>query len=190
MVTTGKGLILLDPGHGGTDPGAISLSPLELHESEINMEIVAKLQDILTVSGYEVHCTRKADVAVPLSQRARLTAQLNPDIFISVHCNASDNKSANGTETLYRDDNDIELATCIQDELVRALGTKNRGVRNDVTYLKKRLAVLNTLPIPSCLVEVAFISNSADAVILLDTYLIAKAISAGVDQWFISRNIV
>lgn len=182
-----KGRIVLDPGHGGTDSGAVSLSPIELHESEVNMEIVSKLEDLLIVSGYEVHCTREADVAVPLSQRLKLVNEINPIAFISVHCNASSNRAASGTETLYRDEADFYLADNIQEELVKALGTRNRGVRNDLTYLKKALTVLSNIPVPSCLVEVAFISNTGDAILLLDTSLIAKAIASGLEQWNISK---
>lgn len=185
----GKRLILLDPGHGGTDSGTICSEPIELHESEINLAIVDKLRDLLSAEGYQVHCTREADVTVSLAQRARLIADITPDIFISIHCNSADNRNANGTETFYRDSEDKILAENIQDELVLALGTRDRGVKHDITHLRKSLAMLNNLPVPSCLVEVAFMSNTGDAILLLDTHIIARAISAGIEQWFITKEI-
>lgn len=181
--------IVLDAGHGGVDSGAVSISPFELHESEVNMDVVEKLHDILVAKGYDVLCTREADVAISLSQRVSITNKFAPDAFISVHCNSSDNAGANGTETIYRDENDLALAESIQHELVQALKTKNRGVRNDIEYLKKKLMVLSNNNIPSCLVEVAFISNSTDIILLLDSTLIANAIATGVEQWFNSRTV-
>ncbi len=71
---------------------------------------------------------------------------------------------------------------------VAALGTKNRGVRLDTDYLKKKLTFLSNVPVPSCLVEVAFISNEEDANKLLATVTIAQAIADGVLQW-ISRRV-
>jgi N-acetylmuramoyl-L-alanine amidase len=179
--------IVLDAGHGGIDSGAISVSPFELHESEVNMDIVEKLHDILVAKRYDVICTREADVYVSLPQRLRLIDEVNPDIFVSIHCNASENPNANGTETIFRDPEDEYLATLIQESLVEAIHTKNRGTRNDLLYLKKKLMVLSNVEVPSCLVEVAFISNPKDAITLLDITGIAEGIAVGITKWFDSK---
>lgn len=181
--------ICLDAGHGGTDPGAIGdHGDLVLHEAEVNLAIVEKLGDILLTNGYEVAYTREADVYIPLLVRLKLISDTNSTAFVSVHCNSSSNPAANGTETLYRDDNDKLLATPIQASLVKAIETKDRGVRYDIGYLKKRLTVLSNVPVPSCLVEVAFISNEKDANKLLATGVIAQAIADGVMQWGTTRG--
>jgi len=175
--------ILLDAGHGGDvafggDPGAIGIELTK--ESKTNLDVILMLGMILEQNGQEVLYTRTSDVYISPSQRTNIINSVQPDIFISVHCNSSDNPSANGIEALYRDDNDKDLAINIQTALVDATGLKNRGVKNDVNELHRKLAVLSGLPqVAACLVEIGFISNAIDFEMIKNTELIAGAIAQG-----------
>ncbi len=92
--------IILDPGHGGRDPGAIG--PTGLQEKEVTLSIARKLSQLIREKmGLEVYLTRKDDRFVSLDQRAEIANQLNGDIFLSIHANAGFDKQAKGVETFF-----------------------------------------------------------------------------------------
>ncbi|RLE08866.1 hypothetical protein DRZ78_00250 [Candidatus Aerophobetes bacterium] len=92
--------IILDPGHGGRDPGAIG--PTGLQEKEVTLSIARKLSQLIREKmGLEVYLTRKDDRYVSLDQRAEIANQLNGDIFLSIHANAGFDKQAKGVETFF-----------------------------------------------------------------------------------------
>lgn len=98
----GKGLvrIIVDPGHGGKDPGAISRRGLR--EKEINLSIAKELAKILNDDyGYQVLLTREEDIFLPLYTRAEIANQTQADFFVSIHCNASVSKRLNGFEVYF-----------------------------------------------------------------------------------------
>jgi len=91
--------IIIDPGHGGHDPGAMHG---KLREKDITLDVAVRLKQILeTELGYEVLMTREQDVFVPLEQRTAFANSNNADLFVSVHVNSSRNKQARGVETYY-----------------------------------------------------------------------------------------
>ena len=92
--------IVIDPGHGGTEDGAIGHGGLK--EKDLTLEISRRLGDMLSHRlGAEVIYTRTADVAVPLEARAAIANQAGADLFISVHANSSDDPGSRGVETFY-----------------------------------------------------------------------------------------
>lgn len=92
--------IVLDPGHGGTDPGC--LSPSGLKEKDVALDLARKLKLILeTQGGFEVFLTRETDITLPLEKRTRLANEQQADLFISIHLNASPRKARTGVETFY-----------------------------------------------------------------------------------------
>lgn len=92
--------IVLDPGHGGVDPGAIGRKKLQ--EKEVNLAIAKILKKKLENYGLKVLLTRSDDRFVALSERTRFANEKKADLFISIHCNATDkNRKANGFETYF-----------------------------------------------------------------------------------------
>ena len=99
-----KRLIILDAGHGGQDPGAVG--PDGIMEKDITLSIVKKLKTILDEDGsYETILTRSGDTFVPLVERTNLANEKKADLFISVHCNASPDKSMKGFEVYFLSEN-------------------------------------------------------------------------------------
>ena len=94
--------IVIDPGHGGRDPGAVAMhNGVQIHESDVVLDISLQIRDLLRQTGVNVHMTRTTDIDRTLAERARFANNLNADLFVSVHLNAFTNSAANGTETFY-----------------------------------------------------------------------------------------
>lgn len=92
--------IVVDPGHGGHDPGAIG--PNGTQEKDVVLTIGLKLRDLLRQElGLDVVMTRSTDVFIPLEERTAIANKVNADLFVSVHANAASNRSASGIETYY-----------------------------------------------------------------------------------------
>lgn len=155
-----KYTICLDAGHSyakdtGGDPGAVNG---EYNESEAALSIVNRIGCKLAIRGHKVVYTRTTGKAkMALSERTTISNEAKADVFISIHLNASDNKSASGIETLRFSkvgSTTKSLAKLIQSSLVKATLFKDRGVkeRDDLYVLKHTKA-------PAVLVEVGFISN-------------------------------
>jgi len=91
--------IVLDPGHGGEDPGAVG--PAGTQEKTVVLDIATKLRTKLEAEGYEVLLTRSEDVMVKLSERSKFANAMKADLFVSIHANAATNRQANGFETFF-----------------------------------------------------------------------------------------
>ncbi|WP_427157151.1 N-acetylmuramoyl-L-alanine amidase family protein [Aliinostoc sp. HNIBRCY26] len=172
--------ICIDPGHGGTDPGAIGKDPFVLNEKDVTLSISLLLKTELEDKGHTVVLTRDKDVAVSLSNRAKIANQNNVDIFISIHCNSSENKDAEGIETWIFPNSTVgkKLAEPVQNSLVTAFPNhKKRGIRED------NFQVLRETNMPAILVECEFISNPTQLKFLSDKdnqEKIAKAITSAI----------
>ena len=161
-------IICLDPGHGGSDPGAIG--PTGTQEKDNTLAIALLLCDKLEKDGVTVIMTREidADVKSPdatnqeeLNARVDIANDHSADIFISIHNDAFTNPQAVGSTTYhYGSPEGIRLATAIQKSLVEGLGTKDRGTRFASFY------VIRHTDMPAVLVEAAFISNPEEEVLL------------------------
>ena len=93
--------IVIDPGHGGKDPGALGTGALQ--EKGIVLSIAKKLREVLTAKGYTVLMTRDTNRFIPLKKRTEFATQHKADLFLSIHANGSESRSANGIETYYLD---------------------------------------------------------------------------------------
>lgn len=148
------GLIVLDAGHGGTDPGA---QRGDVQEKELTLGIVGKLKRELESRGLKVRLTRAEDTYVSLEDRVKITNSLQPDAFVSVHINSLEtNNHTTGIETYYQNEQSKDLAKLIHNALVTGLNAPDRGVR------KARFYVINHTPVPAILAEVGFISNKEE----------------------------
>jgi len=97
--TSQRGIIVIDPGHGGKDPGAIG--PSGIREKDIVLAISKYLKTELEDADFEIIMTRDTDVFIPLSDRSRIANQADADLFVSIHCNASHKKEPHGTQGFY-----------------------------------------------------------------------------------------
>lgn len=149
---------VIDPGHGGSDPGAVG--PSGLREADVNLAIAQHVARYLLSSGVEIILTRASDVDVSLEERVNIANQAEANVFVSVHCNASVSPEARGAETYYHDESarGQSLAQHIQGNIA-ALGLYDRGVKSDYTLYQSGLYVLRETVMPAALVEVEFISN-------------------------------
>lgn len=149
--------IFIDPGHGGSDPGAIGNN---LREKDLTLEISLMLKDILVKAGYDVSLSRENDVYVSLEERARMANNLNSDLFISIHCNSFSNASANGTECFVHPNGRSEgkeFGKAVVKEMASKLSLTDRGLKT------ANFAVLRLTKMLAVLVETAFISSYSDA---------------------------
>ena len=163
-VLKGK-VIVIDPGHGGADPGAIGYSGLQ--EKVVNLAVGKNLEALLTEAGAKVIMTRTGDQSVSNTKRIEMANKAEVDVFISIHANAFTNPDSNGTETHYCEKNESSeaskfLAHQLQRELVSALGLRDRGVK------KNSFFVLTNTEMPAALVELAFLTNPEEEELLRD----------------------
>lgn len=177
--------VIIDPGHGGRDPGAIGKTT---HEKNNNLKLALNVGKILQQHGVSVHYTRTTDkdfcsgafdVNKDLENRIAVAKQFYADVFASLHNNAF-NKLEKGLETycFKFGGNDERLARCIQDQMAfnPALGMLNRGVKASNYYVLKRYDKTNT---SACLVEYGFIDSEEDA-ILAKMDIAAESIAKGI----------
>ena len=176
--TMAKYTVMLDPGHGGTDPGAVG--PTKLEEADVALKIAEKVKPHLERCGITVKMSRTTDTLTSLAARTKAANSGGVSRFVSIHCNAATYNGAKGIETFcYQlSGTGYSMANAIQNQLIAATGETNRGVKAD-----KSLYVLNSTTMAACLVECGFISNpDTEAKFKNSDYLetIAEAIAKGI----------
>lgn len=150
--------IVVDPGHGGKDPGAQFRG---LKEKDVNLEVAIELVGLLRAAGALAFLTRDSDVFVPLPERPRLATALNADAFVSIHCNAMERPNLwHGTESYYFTPQSQMLAFVLQESLVRALQRRDNGVR------QRQFAVLWRSQQPCALAELMYLDWDAENALL------------------------
>lgn len=158
-------IVVLDPGHGGSAPGNVGIDST-LIEKDLNLDIALRLYSLLEADpNIKVYSTRLTDVYPENPSRAVMANEIG-DLFVSIHQNAFTTSIPNGTETLYFEhSNEVEgrltsklAAQFMQEYLVKAMGTTDRGVKRD-----PEIIVLNRTQIPAILFEAAFLTNPSDA---------------------------
>ena len=183
-------ILVLDPGHGGSDPG--SLASGKTYEKDLALDWALRIEKLLEGTSWKVILTRRDDRDIPLMERVAIADRNNADIFISLHFNSLEKSSGNdesGIETFcltpvgapsnvtrgYEDDArrmfpnnefdsaNILLASRIQESLVKASGRKDRGVRR-----ARFMTVLREQRRPAVLVEGGFLSSAAEGKLILD----------------------
>jgi N-acetylmuramoyl-L-alanine amidase len=183
--------IILDAGHGGSDPGAIG--PTGAKEKDANLSMVQIIAQMLQNDGYRVILTRSDDTFVSLDQRVAIANSASADLFVSIHCNASDSRGISGTSVYYYTGTEVgaeltaarkNLAEILHRELQNRVALTDRGIHVENFYVIK-----NTL-MPSILVETAYISNPGEEVLINDPAFqnkVAQAVSTGVQE-FLQRS--
>lgn len=161
-------LIMIDPGHGGRDPGSVSKIDGS-SETDYIPYVARSLEAKLKASGYNVLKTNDTvDEYVDIFERARMANRVNADIFVSIHVNSATSPSAAGIEVLYSSEakhknktrNQKELANCILNAVANLIGNKGRGLKEGA------YVVLRNTNMPAALLEMEFLSNKNTLVLL------------------------
>ncbi len=172
--------IMLDAGHGGSDPGAIGVTGV--NEKDIALEVTLKLAKALRSRGYEVILTRDRDGFVSLGQRADMCNEMLPMIFVSLHANWIDDPTFTGVMTFHFEGarEAQALAHAIQRNLVLSTGAVNRQVRTANFFLLRETVT------PAVLVEVGFLTNAGEEYKLRDPLYqqrIVDGLALGIDEY-------
>jgi uncharacterized protein YjdB len=192
--------VFLDPGHGGSDPGAIWGN---YHEADLNLAVAKKVQALLVNRGYQVYMSRTNDTYLGLLDRPQMANNLATDIFVSIHTNSTGAgaTTATGIESYYYEYDpgypskineemhnnpdrilkSVTLTSLIQENMISYTGANDRGTDGDT------FAVIREAAMPATLLEMGFINNSSERQRLFtDSYQnqLAKAIADGIHEYF------
>jgi len=166
-------VIALDAGHGGRQPGAVGTSGVL--EKDLARQVVDLLLPRLRLQGARVVDIRPGDEQVSLALRVRRSLINEADLFISVHYNAHERDTANGTETFHAVGNvaALRLAGLVQEELVGTLGLRDRGVKQAAFQVLR-----SQMKVAAVLVEVGFLTNPLEESFLVQPSTIHKTAEA------------
>ncbi|AFY74638.1 N-acetylmuramoyl-L-alanine amidase [Synechococcus sp. PCC 7502] len=185
VANRGKGVIVLDPGHGGNDVGAVGNG---IYEANVVLAIALKLGRILQEMGYTVIYTRTDNTEVELQPRVDIAERVNADTFVSIHANSLEARQSqiSGIETYYAPGATLSgrLANFVHNQIINTTGASDRGVRT------ARFHVIRRTSMPSILVETGFVTNPQESANLNNPSYqerMAGAIARGVDQFLKSR---
>ncbi len=195
-----KNIILIDPGHGGIDSGAVSKDGVM--EKEINLKISNKLKNKLTKRGYKIFMTREGDNGLyteegrvrkkkieDLNNRCKLKESTKCDMFISIHLNMFPQSKYYGAQVWYsKNENSKKLAAILQNNLINDLDKNNN--RKEKAALNSYKVLRCKYDIPSVLIECGFLSNAEEKNKLIkDEYQdkIAESIAKSIDKYYISN---
>lgn len=172
----GSGIVCIDAGHGGKDPGALNTDSKAPTEAQYNLEIANALNSELTALGIETLMTRSSDVYIAPGDRPDIANNADAELFVSIHHNSASNATATGTEVWVYTTADSEtrsLASSVLSAITKKLGVKSRGVKTN------NYAVLRKTNMPAILIETLFMSSESDMKIAAgNTY--AKDVAAEV----------
>lgn len=158
-LTNDEFIIAIDAGHGGeTSPGC---SYENIYEKEIVLDIAKKLESKLKKQKIKVIMTRTSDTDVSLLERCDIANKNNANLFISIHVNSLDKDTVtNGIETWYnpiKDEKSSIFANYVQQEVISSTNAKNLGTKSS-----EELVVIRETNMPSCLLEIGFITNKQE----------------------------
>ena len=184
--------IMLDPGHGGIDPGAAcAVTSTSLGaEKDINLSIATKVKELLEAEGATVVMTRSTDKWVCYTDRNNAVRERNPDMFISIHCDSSSTASATGTSAYYYRAYSQPLAKAVHDSIVNAYKNEiykdNTSVKIDRGANFYAFRVARVEECPAILIEYGFVSNTEECQVLQTAKnrdILAKATVDGIKQY-------
>lgn len=148
--------LVIDLGHGGTDPGAIG--PNKTHEADLVLAIGKELNELLNGCNLEVKFTRLSNKYLSLTERAKIANDFKADYFLSIHINSASDNTVRGVEVWQYSNKNEKLnkfSNGLCTDVSKILNIRNRGLK-----LSKELSVLRNTTMPAALIEVDFISNA------------------------------
>jgi N-acetylmuramoyl-L-alanine amidase len=178
-VPNGSGVVIIDPGHGGKDPGAIGIGGLQ--EKDIILPIGQRVAQILQQNGLQVLMTRNSDFFVTLQGRVDMAQRANADVFVSIHANSVGlgRPDVSGLEVYYYESG-MELARVVKNNILQSVDVRDRGIR------RARFFVLRKSSMPSILVETGYVTGREDAAKLRDPQYqnrMAEGIARGILEY-------
>jgi N-acetylmuramoyl-L-alanine amidase len=186
--SNGRVLVMLDPGHGGRDPGATGVGGLK--EVDVILPVAKKVAEILEKQGIAVKMTRNSDNYVGLDERVTLSRDAGATLFVSIHANSIDNRpDVNGLE-LYHYNIGQSFAETVHSTVLDYVN-KNGFYLNDRRVRSARFLVLRKSSIPAILVETGYLTSEAESARLRrDDYqkVMAEGIAKGIAQYIKDRN--
>ena len=182
-VPNGRMVVMIDPGHGGKDPGTIGIGGVQ--EKNVILPISQEVAAILEQQGVQAVLTRTSDYFVSLEGRVQMADRANANLFVSIHANAISlsRPDVNGLETYYYSSGQ-RLAQTIHNSILQSVDVSDRRVR------QARFYVLRKSSMPSVLVEVGFLTGRDDSAKLANPSYrsqVAQAIARGILQ-YIQQN--
>jgi N-acetylmuramoyl-L-alanine amidase len=183
----GRRVVVIDPGHGGTDPGAVGIGGLR--ETDITLPISLEVVRLLQQQGLQVYLTRADESReVDLPPRVALAKRVQADVFVSIHANAISlsRPDVNGVETYFAPGAVAgrELSQTILNSITRSVNIRSRGMHS------ARFYVIRNTPMPATLIETGFVTGAEDAPKLRDPGFqrqMAAAIAQGIIE-FLNRR--
>ena len=179
--TTGRELIVIDPGHGGPDVGATRNG---VYEKDIVLSVSKQLGRILQQMGYAVIYTRTEDIDLDLEPRVQIAENARASAFVSIHVNSlsASASQVNGVETYHAPGASLgkSLAEFVHEQIIASTGATDRGVKS------ARFHVIAKTSMPAILVETGFITNPSESAKLVNSAYqerLAEAIARGMDQF-------
>jgi N-acetylmuramoyl-L-alanine amidase len=186
--TNGRVLVMLDPGHGGKDPGAIGLGGLR--EVDVILPVAKRVAEILEKQGIAVKMTRNSDYFVGLDERVTISRDAGATLFVSIHANSIDNRpDVNGLE-LYHYNLGQSFAETVHSAVLDYVN-KNGFYLADRHVRSARFLVLRKSAIPAILVETGYLTSEAESARLRrDDYqkVMAEGIAKGIVQYIKEHN--
>lgn len=150
--------IVIDPGHGGRDPGAVGRV---LKEKEVNLDVAQRVASKLMARGVQTTLTRETDVFIELLERPRMANRIGAELFVSIHANAMPRRNTGrGIETYYYNAYSKCLGLIMQTQLVHKLGRRDNGLR------RANFAVIRETRMPGVLVELMYLNNDEEEALL------------------------
>lgn len=186
ILETQAKVILIDPGHGGADPGKVGINGAL--EKDINLQIAEKVKVKLEESGFQVHMTRTDDnitegKRADLERRIALINEIRPTLVLGIHQNSYTDPKIRGAQVFYYSESKEarEAASIVQEELLSVDPDNTREIKgNSSFYLLKNSSA------PTIIVECGFLSNEEEAnSLILNEYqeTLAQAICTGITKW-------
>lgn len=178
--------VMIDPGHGGRDPGAVGTNPWTLRESEVVWSVAGMTRLFLKLAAVGVSVTRRQGEYVSTRERARIANIRLVDAFVSIHCNAHSRPGAGGVEVLHYGSASGEALARRVLEALYADSPGMSGLTNRGLKVRPGLNVLRLTRMPAVLIELPFISNPAELRLLADPerqVRWARQIATGITGW-------
>jgi N-acetylmuramoyl-L-alanine amidase len=185
-------IIMVDPGHGGGDSGAVGIGGAK--EKDLTLEIGKRLSDVLRRNGATVYMTRDGDTLPSVRARPQMAISVNADYFISVHCDESGPaNSHSGTTVYYHAHNPVcrRLAADISKQVAQVCAIPALGTKSDTIRFQTGFGVLRGSPMPAVLVETGYMNSARDLAKLVDPAVqqnIAEGIVAGLIDFVAERG--
>ncbi len=177
-------IVMIDPGHGGKDSGAIGVN--NLREIDVILPIALQVSEILKKNGVTAQLTRDRDYFVGLDERVQMSDQAKANIFVSIHANSIDNRpDVHGLETYHYNIGE-DLANTVHNKIINVFNTDLKIPLNDRRVRSARFLVLRKSNIPAILVETGYLSSPEEVVQLGKAQYqtnMAQAIAQGILEY-------